>query len=46
MVPPKLDFDWDEQNVGHLALHGVEPDEAEQVIQNRPVDLPSQLRNG
>lgn len=39
-------FDWDEENVGHLARHEVTPDETEQVIQNRPVDLGSELRNG
>jgi hypothetical protein len=39
-------FDWDEENVGHLARHEVTPDESEQVIQNRPVDLGTELRNG
>jgi uncharacterized DUF497 family protein len=40
------EFDWDERNVDHLARHRVKPSEAEEAIQNRPVDLGSQLRNG
>jgi uncharacterized DUF497 family protein len=43
-VPPG--FDWDQENIGHLERHQIVPDEAEQVIQNRPVDLASELRNG
>lgn len=43
---PALRFDWDERNVGHLALHQISPAEAEQVIFNRPVDLSTELRNG
>jgi uncharacterized protein len=39
-------FDWDEKNIGHLALHQISPAEAEQVIANRPVDLKSEVRNG
>jgi uncharacterized DUF497 family protein len=39
-------FDWDEQNIGHLALRQISQAEAEQVILNRPVDLQSHLRNG
>jgi len=39
-------FDWDEQNIGHLALHQIVSEEAEQVILNRPVDLSAELRNG
>src|SRR5579859_1655174 len=39
-------FDWDEQNVGHIACHQIGPIEAEQVILNRPMDLSSELRNG
>jgi uncharacterized protein len=41
-----LQFDWDEENIRHLALHHVSPAEAEQVLENRPCDLESQLRNG
>jgi hypothetical protein len=39
-------FDWDEQNIGHLALHHISPAGAEEVLRNRPVDLEAQLRNG
>jgi hypothetical protein len=41
-----LQFDWNDENIRHLALHEINPDEAEQVIKNRPVDLKSELRNG
>ncbi len=44
-MPPST-FNWDEQNIGHLALRQILPAEAEQVILNRPVDLDSYLRNG
>jgi uncharacterized DUF497 family protein len=43
-VPPG--FDWDEENIGHLERHQILPDAAKQVIQNRPVDLGTELRNG
>ena len=39
-------FDWDEQNIGHLVRHQISPEEAEQVINNRPVDLEFEVRNG
>jgi len=41
-----LDFDWNAGNIAHLAEREVKPEEAEQVILNRPVDLKSELRNG
>ena len=41
-----LEFDWDDGNINHLALHGIEAEEAEQVVRNRPCDLESFLRNG
>jgi uncharacterized DUF497 family protein len=41
-----LIFDWDERNVGHLVRHQISPEEAEQVVLNRPVELGSELRNG
>ena len=31
-------FDWDEENIQHIALHGVTPAEAEQVFMNDPTD--------
>ena len=39
MNAPEIDFDWDEANIGHVARHGVLPDETEQVILNDPLDL-------
>jgi hypothetical protein len=32
-------FDWDRANTEHIALHGVKPEEAEQALENDPVDL-------
>ena len=32
-------FDWDKANTEHVALHGVKPEEAEQALENDPVDL-------
>jgi len=39
-------FDWDEKNLRHVARHQIKPEEAEQVVLNRPIDLGSELRNG
>jgi uncharacterized protein len=39
-------FEWDCANLAHIAEHGITPEEAEQVILNRPLDLGTQLRNG
>jgi uncharacterized DUF497 family protein len=41
-----LNFDWDEENIRHLARHQISPAEAEELIGNRPLDLNSELRNG
>lgn len=41
-----MDFDWDSANIEHIARHGVMPEEAEQVIQNDPLDAPAVIRNG
>jgi len=40
------DLDWDAANIEHIDRHGVTPEEAEQVIQNDPLDAPAVLRNG
>jgi hypothetical protein len=42
----ELLFDWDSADIGHIAEHDVTPEEAEQVIKNRPFDLESHLRSG
>ena len=39
-------FDWDSANTMHIARHEITPDEAEQVLENNPLDLGVQLRNG
>jgi uncharacterized protein len=31
-------FDWDEENISHIAAHDVTPGEAEQVLINDPAD--------
>ncbi len=31
-----LGFEWDEANLNHIANHSVEPEEAEEVMRNRP----------
>jgi uncharacterized DUF497 family protein len=39
-------FEWDGENTSHIARHGIEPYEAEEVILNDPIDLAITLRNG
>ena len=39
-----MQFEWDEANTSHIARHGVRTQEAEQVIQNDPMDV--EVRNG
>ena len=39
-------FSWDAANISHIARHGVTPEEAEQVVENNPLDLERQIRNG
>ncbi len=40
------DFDWDQANTDHLARHGVEPAEAEQVLANNPLIMQAGERQG
>ena len=40
------EFDWDEANIRHIARHQVTPEEAEQTIQNNPLDLGVETVNG
>ena len=37
---------WDAGNVDHIALHNVDPHEAEEVLENGSLDMPRQIRNG
>lgn len=32
-----ITFDWDETNILHIARHNVEPEEAEEILYNRPL---------
>jgi hypothetical protein len=41
-----LPFEWDDANRGHIALHQVSPDEAEQVIDNDPLDFEAETVEG
>jgi uncharacterized DUF497 family protein len=41
-----MPFLWDDANISHIARHNVSPEEAEQVILNDPLDLPTQFING
>jgi uncharacterized DUF497 family protein len=40
MAPPI--FEWDDENIEHIAQHHVETDEAEEVFDNKPLVLRSQ----
>jgi uncharacterized protein len=37
-------FQWDSENISHIAEHGITPEEAEQVIVNDPFDFDIQYR--
>lgn len=41
-----VQFDWDEENIGHLGRHGISQADAEQVLFNWQIDLDSYVRNG
>jgi uncharacterized DUF497 family protein len=41
-----LTFDWDDANRDHLARHNVTPQEAEEVVQNDPLDTELQTAEG
>ncbi len=41
-----LAFDWDAANRDHIASHGVSPEEAEQVIENDPLDIDAETVEG
>jgi len=40
------EFDWDFENIRHIARHGVSPEEAEDVFVNDPVDLGDEYIEG
>jgi uncharacterized DUF497 family protein len=39
-------FLWDSGNIAHIALHAITPQEAEQVLENDPLDVGVALRHG
>ena len=39
-------FLWDDANIEHIARHGVLPEEAEQVLNNDPLDIDEQFIDG
>lgn len=41
-----MPFLWDAGNIDHIALHDISPEEAEQVLENDPIDFPGYIRNG
>lgn len=42
----EIRFDWDEANIGHIARHGVTPEEAEESMLNDPIDTAYEVVNG
>jgi uncharacterized protein len=42
----RLEFDWDNANVTHLARHRVLPREAEHVVLHDAIDLGTEIVNG
>ncbi len=41
-----LKYQWDTANISHIAKHSISAEEAEQVIENDPIDVGERLRNG
>ena len=41
-----MQFQWDNGNVDHIALHDITPQEAEQVIENDPLEMGKEVRDG
>jgi hypothetical protein len=37
ILPGEIEFEWDDGNIRHLAVHGVTPSEFEQVASNEPL---------
>lgn len=42
-MPDGIEFDWDDGNIKHLAVHRVTPTEFEEVLNNDPLDLVYEL---
>lgn len=43
---PGVSFDWDEENVSHLALHRITPSEVEELFRNDPAIRGHQVVDG
>ncbi len=43
IVTGRLDFDWDDENRKHLAVHRVSSPEFEEVMNNEPMDLACEI---
>ncbi len=41
-----MEFDWDEDNLRHIAEHNVEPEEVEFVLRNPALDLDYEIMHG
>ena len=41
-----LAFKWDDANLAHIARHQVSPGEAEQIIENDPLDIEAETVGG
>lgn len=41
-----MEFDWDAANIGHVAVHDVTPDGAEEAVLKAAIALDVRLRNG
>jgi uncharacterized protein len=42
----ELAFEWDGANLDHIARHQVFPEEAEQIVENDPLDIEAETVNG
>jgi uncharacterized DUF497 family protein len=41
-----IGFDWDVHNVGHVAAHGVMPQEVEEAVRGRHLIIPAEPKGG
>ena len=41
-----MKFEWDSANIGHIAVHNVTPDEAEDVLLNAALALDVRIQSG
>jgi uncharacterized protein len=41
-----IEFDWDEDNINHIARHNVTPQEIEELFERNPVEFPDNPVDG